>query len=836
VQQNDTVVVLGETGSGKTTQIPQFLFDAGFARARTASNGKRSRQMIGITQPRRVAAISLAKRVAVELGVADPDSIEKSEHRAAKLVGYSVRFDDRTSQETRIKFMTDGWLLRELLAGSAYVRGKGKRRELSDGVRDANQDIEEIESPTTTYSMLDQYAVIIIDEAHERSVHTDVVLGLVKRVQAERKRRREEWLKSRQANNGLGADEPTELKVVVMSATIDAEAFANFFADEKSRKPAPILYVKGRQFPLQLYHSAEICMDWFESCKKLVVQISSMDPGDVLIFMTGAEEIETLAAELQELNRGLLTHAEGLGKGKPMELLVTKLYAALGGEAIRKCFTPTPPGCRKVVLATNIAETSITIAGIKYVIDCGLAKERSFQSSMADEQGNGAMSGASMEMLSVKPISKAAARQRAGRAGRESGGRCFRLFTESAFETLPDSTIPEILRTDLSSVVLDVFAMGLNPLTFDWLDRPDEEGLRAAVLNLTELGALELNKAAKSQQSGHDGVQNDFRLTTLGREMSKLPLLPSLSKTLLTARDMSEEEGQDERKVFVHALDIVSILSTERRTVLIEPSTRADEANKNKASTSKRDEADRARERLAHPSGDHATQLQALYAFDQAERDCKASAKNGVRNVKDGSARLKEWCSANYVSLKAVREVKRIRQQLVQICRRQGWLVSERLDYHGNGTAVEDDDDDDDDDDEQLSTTDDESMMTVIRGPGTSFIDGNSDGVASKEDFAAVRRCLIQGKRLNTAFRQGQTASYQRAHGGDVRFRIHPSSTLLLTAKSEASGGLRLPSVIYFEDMVFTSQMFVRNVSAAEPAWLTDMTNEIRTRKNRQRS
>jgi HrpA-like RNA helicase len=820
VRENDTIVILGETGSGKTTQIPQFLFDGGLTNYNNSfssnsngsqSNGhvtRRRRQMIGITQPRRVAAISLAKRVAVEMGVPEPDNTNKQSDPA--LVGYSVRFDDRTSKQTRVKFMTDGWLLRELLAGGGRKKGKGK----IEGNGKEEQTQQEM-----TYSLLEQYSVIIIDEAHERSVHTDVVLGLIKQVQQERKKNREAWLERAHQGNSTNEYEPTELKVIVMSATIDAEAFANFFSNEKS-EPAPILYIKGRQYPVKLLHAEETCMDWIESCKRVVIQISAMPPGDVLIFMTGAEEIESFASELRDLDKGLQTYAEGIGKPKPLNILVVKLYAALGGEAIRKCFSPTPPGSRKIVLATNIAETSITIPGISYVIDCGLAKERTFQSSMSDMQGGStdrSNTGASMEMLSVKPISKAAARQRTGRAGRERAGNCFRLFTEDTFETLPDSSVPEILRTDLSSVVLDVFAMGLDPLSFNWLDRPNEDDLRAAVMNLVELGALEYLRTTNS-----NGAQQEqkFSMTELGRRMSKLPLLPALSKTLLTASTFDEDS-----KVFMHALDLVSILSTERRTILLEPSGERGSGNdQGNANRSKRDEADRARERLAHPSGDHATQLQALYAFDEMEESCKTQgakvSEHGKRSF--DLPKLKEWCSANYVSLKAVRESKKIRLQLLQVCQQQGW-VPETIDNqlsesttNMRNIALESGEDDDDNNEDE---------MTVIRG-SVNYVHSNGAQDSEREDYSSLRRCLVQGKRVNAAFRQGQSGYYKRALGGENRFRIHPSSTLLLSR-----GPANLPNVIYFEDMIFTTQLFARTVSAAEASWLTDMSTQLQAKK-----
>ncbi|UZJ57261.1 hypothetical protein CBS101457_006581 [Exobasidium rhododendri] len=832
VRDNDTVIILGETGSGKTTQIPQYLFEAGFTMPTTSSDttngsvqaGKKRAGMIGITQPRRVAAISLAKRVAVEMGVPEPDRYENRKRREngrgssrqakSSTVGYSIRFDDRTGQETRIKFMTDGWLLREMLSG-----GKGKGKSVGKGKQpDGTEENEDASREPVGHSLLEQYSVLIIDEAHERSVHTDIVLGLAKRIQRERKALRQLWLE-RTAKGVLNTDdeesaEPTELKVVIMSATIDAEAFAKFFG-VSGGEAAPILYIKGRQFPIRLYHSSESCQNWMESCKKLIVQINEMPPGDVLIFMTGAEEIETFASELHDLNKGLQVYSEGMGKKKAMNLNVVKLYAALGGEAIRKCFLTTPPDCRKIILATNIAETSITISGIKYVIDCGLAKERTFRTSVSQEQGGvslASISGASMDMLEIKAISKSAARQRAGRAGRESNGSCFRLYKEDVFENLPESTLPEILRTELSSVVLDVFAMGLNPVEFDWLDRPEEEGLRAAVVNLVELGALEMVSSIGTHE--HRKEVGGLKLTKLGREMASLPLLPQLSKTLLSARDCASSQ------VFSQALDLVSILSTERRSILIEPSARSDgEMGK------RREEADRARERLSHPSGDHATQLKVLNAFFEMQDKSKqeygttANSKGSGFHGKAMAAKVKEWCSLNFVNLKMVREALKIRSQLHRACLRQGWLPSTRSESAAvNGSAGDESDTDDDDD-----QSDDDLVVTRGGGRGgLASFNGLDD--ATSEDYSLLRRCLIQGKRVNTAFRQGESNQYQRAHGGSERFKIHPSSSLHFRKT--------LPNVIFFEDIFVSTQIFARTVSAAEASWLTDLSSEVKNRKS----
>jgi HrpA-like RNA helicase len=350
---------------------------------------------------------------------------------------------------------------------------------------------------------------------------------------------------------------------------------------------------------------------------------------------------------------------------------------------------------------------------------------------------------------------------------------------------------------------LDVFAMGLNPVEFDWLDRPEEEGLRAAVVNLVELGALEMarNIPEKERQGG-------LTLTSLGRQMAQLPLLPQLSKTLLSARDCSEAH------VFTQALDLVSILSTEKRSILIESSNRSDNDG-----VQKREEADRARERLSHSSGDHATQLKALYAFFAMQQSVH-STKEGEILLSNGQAannKLKEWCTLNFVSLKSVREALRIRGQLHRICQKQGWVPeSISKDSRIRGVA----------DNSSFDSSDSDDDLIVTKN-GNSSNDRHHDGTSttSNDDFELLRRCLIQGKRVNTAFRQGENSnSYQRAHGGSERFKIHPSSSLLFRKP--------LPNVIFFEDIFVTTQIFARTVSAAEASWLTDLSGEVKNRRN----
>ena len=354
VEDYQTIIIVGETGSGKTTQIPQYLVEAGFTK-----DGKK----IGCTQPRRVAAMSVAARVSEEMNT-------KIGHE----VGYSIRFEDCTSEKTIIKYMTDGMLLREFL----------NEPDLSS------------------------YKVLIIDEAHERTLHTDILFGLVKDIAKYRK----------------------DLKILVSSATLDAEKFSSYFDD------APIFRIPGRRYPVTTYYTKAPEADYLAAAVTTTMQIHLTQPdGDILVFLTGQEEIESMQERLNFIGKKL--------KGKMKELIVVPIYASLPPELQAEIFKPTPLGARKIVLATNIAETSITIDGISYVIDPGFCKMNTYNPR------NG------LESLVITPCSRASANQRSGRAGRVGPGKCFRLYTSWAFKNeMDENTIPEIQRTNLGNVVL----------------------------------------------------------------------------------------------------------------------------------------------------------------------------------------------------------------------------------------------------------------------------------------------------------------------------------------------------------------------------------------------
>nr|GMC47767.1 pre-mRNA-splicing factor ATP-dependent RNA helicase DEAH1-like isoform X1 [Ipomoea batatas] len=421
INDHQVLVIVGETGSGKTTQIPQYLHEAGYTK----------RGMVGCTQPRRVAAMSVAARVSQEMGV-------KLGHE----VGYSIRFEDCTSEKTLLKYMTDGMLLREFL-----------------GEPD-----------------LASYSVIMVDEAHERTLSTDILFGLVKDISRFR----------------------PDLKLLISSATLDAEKFSDYFDS------APIFKIPGRRFPVEIHYTKAPEADYLDAAIVTALQIHVTQPpgdGDILVFLTGQEEIETAEEIIKHRVKGLGT--------KIAELIICPIYANLPTELQSKIFEPTPERARKVVLATNIAETSLTIDGIKYVIDPGFCKMKSYNPRTG------------MESLLVTPVSKASANQRAGRSGRTGPGKCFRLYTAyNYYNDLEDNTVPEIQRTNLANVVLSLKSLGIHDLlNFDFMDPPPAEALLKALELLFALSAL--NKLGE--------------LTKVGRRMAEFPLDPMLSKMIVAS-------------------------------------------------------------------------------------------------------------------------------------------------------------------------------------------------------------------------------------------------------------------------------------------------------------
>ncbi|KAK4531677.1 hypothetical protein CCYA_CCYA09G2534 [Cyanidiococcus yangmingshanensis] len=488
VKRHRVVVLQGETGSGKTTQVPRFLLEAGF-------------QRVVCTQPRRIAAVSVATRVAQEMDVCLGD-----------LVGYTIRFEDVSHpKRTRLKYVTDGMLLRE-----------------------AFQD-----------HMLSRYDCILLDEAHERTLSTDVLMGLIKNI-----------LPVRPA-----------LHVVVMSATLERDHFTTYF------NQAPLLDVSGRMYPVDIRYEKQPVMDYIRAVEEKVQYIHEQEPaGDILLFLTGEEEIEDMCQRLRYYSRTVAKR--GLG---PLHVL--PLYSALPLSHQQRVFEPAnPPGARKVVVATNVAETSLTIDGISYVIDPGFAKSKIYNPSTR------------VESLLVSPISQDSAKQRAGRAGRTRAGVCYRLYTEDAFRTeLQERSYPEILRCNLCNVVLTLKKLGIDDLIhFDFMDPPAPDTMIRALETLFYLGALDENVA----------------LTPLGTQMAEFPLDVQITRMLVESpRYRCSEE----------AVTLAAMLSVPN--VFLRPRYRADEADARK-------------ERFAVSDSDHATLVRVFEAFVKHDHDARWCSEN----------------------------------------------------------------------------------------------------------------------------------------------------------------------------------------------------------------
>ncbi|KAL4638691.1 hypothetical protein ACB092_03G164200 [Castanea dentata] len=516
VDQNPVVVIIGETGSGKSTQLSQILHRRGYTKS----------GIIGVTQPRRVAAVSVARRVAQELGVHLGDE-----------VGYAIRFEDRTSERTHIKYLTDGVLLRESLSDP----------ELS------------------------QYSVIILDEAHERSLNTDILLGLMKRL-----------VRMRASN----------LKVLITSATLDGEKVSNFFSN------CPILSVPGKLYPVEILYSNERPTSYLEASLKTALDIHIREPeGDVLIFMTGQDDIEKLVSKLED-------RVQSLEEGSCLDAIILPLHGSLPPEMQVRVFSPPPPNCRRFIVATNIAETSLTVDGVVYVIDSGYVKQRQYNPSTG------------MYSLDVVQISKVQANQRAGRAGRTRPGKCYRLYPSILYnDDFLDVTVPEIQRSSLAGSVLYLKSLDLSDmdiLKFEFLDPPSPESLEDALKQLYLIDAIDEN-----------GL-----ITSFGRVMAELPLEPSLSRTLMEANECG---------CLFQALTVAAMLSAE--TTLLPGRSKSIEKKRKHAHLDLPD---------GSGWGDHIQLLQIFEEWDRTNYDIG-------------------WCKDHNLQVRGMLFVKDVRKQLSQI-------------------------------------------------------------------------------------------------------------------------------------------------------------------------
>ncbi|ORY22759.1 pre-mRNA splicing factor [Naematelia encephala] len=538
VEKYRVVIVVGQTGSGKSTQIPQYLHEAGWTK---------ENHVVACTQPRRVAATSVATRVAEEVGSVLGDE-----------VGYSIRFEELSSPtRTRIKYMTDGMLFRE----------------------------------TMMDPLLSRYSVIMIDEAHERGAYTDLLLGLLKKIMRKR----------------------PELRVIISSATIDAEDFLEYFnsnADgtDRTKDDAIIVSLEGRMFPVEVCYLKDPPVDYVEAAVQTVFNIHMKEPpGDILVFLTGREEIDgalqTVADRIQTIS-----------KAAP-KLLPLPLYATLPPEEQDLIFEPPPRDTRKIIFSTNIAEASVTIDGIKYVVDSGFVKMKTFNPR------NG------MDVLSVTPCSLASANQRAGRAGRTSAGKCFRLYPSSVIPTrnpyspMPISTPPELTRSDISVYLLQLKALGIDNLAkFDFMSPPPSEMM---------VRALEFWYCLKA-------IDEEGRLTRpLGVRMAEVPLDPMMAAILLNSQEFRCGE---------------EILTIAAMTQVQNVFNMSDGGNKAMLSELER-------RKFTAEEGDHLTLLNAYNAF----------TRYGQKD--------KSWCGNHRINHKALSRAMAIRKQLKKYLDRFGIKV-----------------------------------------------------------------------------------------------------------------------------------------------------------------
>lgn len=534
VQQQQFLIVTGETGSGKTTQLPQYIYQAGLCK-----DGK-----IGVTQPRRVAAITVAQRVSEELGVA-----------LGKEVGYQVRFDDCTTKDTLIKYMTDGCMLREILTDPG----------------------------------LTQYSVVILDEVHERSLNTDILLGLLKKAPSQ---------------GSHGRSHP--LKVVVMSATLETDKISAFFGH------CPVFCIPGRTYPVKelfcnlIGPKEKDSSAYVKAVVKLALDVHTNEAaGDILVFLTGQSEIEKACDVLFEKAESI-DYRYDVYDESVEGLLILPLYGSMPTDQQKQIFQPAPAGVRKCVVATNIAATSLTINGVRYIVDSGFVKQLIHNSNVG------------MDILDVVPISKSEAQQRAGRAGRTSPGKCYRIYNKEFWETLmPEYTVPEIQRTSLTSVILTLKCLGVHDvIRFPYLDHPEERFILTALKQLYQF----------------DAIDRKGNVTSLGRLMVEFPLPPGLSRALLKSATFGCEDLM---------LPVAAMLSVEN--IFIRPGL-----------PDKQKKAEVIHKELANSAGSSNDFLMLLHIFEK----CKASDNPST------------WSKGHWLHWRALKSAFSIETQLREIIHR----------------------------------------------------------------------------------------------------------------------------------------------------------------------
>lgn len=684
IQANQVVIIAGETGSGKTTQIPKFLIDAGLGQA----------GLLGCTQPRRVAALSVAQRIAEELGV-----------QYGQEVGAKIRFTDQTRPDTLIKVMTDGILLNEI------------------------QD-----DP-----LLSAYQAIVIDEAHERSLNIDFILGFLRKLARKRK----------------------DLKIIITSATIDTEIFSKAFDN------APIIEVSGRMFPVELHYrpieemlakSGELT--FIEAAAEVITEIlQSNQPGDLLVFLPGERDIHELRKILED------------SPARACDIL--PLYGRLANADQQRIFHPA--GRRRIILSTNIAETSLTVPGIRYVVDAGLARISHYSPHSRTQR------------LPIEPIAQSSADQRKGRCGRVSNGVCYRLYSEPDFLARPRFTTPEIHRSNLAAVILRMLAFQLGDIrSFPFIEPPADNAIRGGYQLLDELGAV-----FSDQRSANE---DNFRLTKLGRQLAHIPVDPTVARMLLQARS----EG-----VLPQVLIIASGLS------IPDPRERPSERAK---------EADEMQKRFVHKESDFLTLLNIWNAYH-----------GEMEQLSQGQ--LRKFCKKHFVSYQRMREWREIHKQLERILKerkpqQQAANTKQPMQDASSQTKraanIE----------QQISTASLQTTRTQINAqPASSMLPAKS------AEYAAIHRSILAGLLSNIAIKEDghdyrgprnrkallfpgsglfdhETAKKQRKAGYAKKAKPKPEKT---TA----------PNWIVCGEWMETSRLFARTAAKVEVEWIEAVAGEL---------
>lgn len=706
IDRNESLIVIGETGCGKTTQIPQFIHQ--FYRNESAL-------MIGITQPRRVAAISVATRVASEM-----------QTEVGDLVGYAVRFEDQTSTKTRIKYMTDGILLREAIGDP----------------------------------LLTKYNILIIDEAHERTVQTDVLFGILKKAQSMRRaKRKADDGNDNAGENGQTIAKPSPLKLIIMSATMDVDHFSKYFND------APVYCIAGRTYPIKIFYAEEKESDYVQAALTTIFQIHQEEDeivdevemnggnekgkspkktapaigGDILVFCTGQEEIESMIKTINDLQPHLAQFQTRSGVAKTLTAL--PLYAALPLQKQQQVFTRQASLCfRRVIIATNIAETSVTIPNIRYVIDTGKVKTRAFSPATG------------LEVMKVEDIAKAQASQRAGRAGRIAAGQCYRLYPKSVYRTMRPFPVPEIQKCNLANILLQLIAINIqNVASFDFIDTPSADNIECSLEQLLELQAIEEVKTTTDNNNQPTTSKiaikplryRTLQLTHIGQQMVKFPVDPRFAALIIASQRYACTDP---------ILIIISMLSVD--SVFFVPNEEREQA------------------------------LRQHHKFDSSEGDL-IRLLNVFRRYKENKE-SGHWCREHFLKVVQLKMAARIRSQLMELCQRVGIPVT----VSHNTQVV---------------------RQCLVVGAGLGLGLGANVAVLQRETggYRVLDLNAIATKSIKSSIRRPAAGANDCS---PKTVFIHPSSCLF--------AGTSKPECVLFVELVHTTKSYMRNCSLVDQQWL----------------